>query len=215
MGKYFLVYKKESTCLLDWLLTLFIKVMRWIKRIGRVHRLGQHRPVRVVNFIAQGTIEHGMLSLLSFKKSLFAGILDDGQDEVFLGGTRLKRFMDSVEKATTAVPAAMPAPSAKNETTDSAPQLNSEVTVQPMGATQDPQQMWNDLITAGASLLTQLAQSLQGDSSHASPSNRQLSSGLIIETDKTTGQQHLKLPLPKKETLEQTFNVLSQIVKKM
>ena len=31
------------------------------QRIGRVHRLGQHRPVRVVHFIAQGTIEEGML----------------------------------------------------------------------------------------------------------------------------------------------------------
>ena len=31
------------------------------QRIGRVHRLGQQRPVRVVHFIAQGTIEEGML----------------------------------------------------------------------------------------------------------------------------------------------------------
>lgn len=43
------------------------------QRIGRIHRLGQHRPVRVINFISQGTIEHGMLSLLSFKQSLFCG----------------------------------------------------------------------------------------------------------------------------------------------
>ena len=43
------------------------------QRIGRVHRLGQKQPVRVVNFVAQGTIEEGMLSVLKFKKSLFAG----------------------------------------------------------------------------------------------------------------------------------------------
>jgi hypothetical protein len=99
-----------------------------------------------------------MLSLLSFKKSLFAGILEDGQDEVFLGGTRLNRFMDSVEKATNAVPAAMPAPSADNETTASAPQPTNEAAIQPQSTTQDPQQMWNDIITAGTSLLTQLGQ---------------------------------------------------------
>jgi len=45
------------------------------QRIGRIHRLGQHKPVRVVNFVAQGTIEHGMLELLSFKQSLFDGVL--------------------------------------------------------------------------------------------------------------------------------------------
>src|SRR5437868_3679987 len=75
------------------------------QRIGRVHRLGQRQPVRVINFVAQGTIEEGMLSLLKFKKSLFAGVLDGGEKEVFLGGSRLTRFMETVEKATTAIPA--------------------------------------------------------------------------------------------------------------
>src|SRR5207249_3848314 len=65
------------------------------QRIGRVHRLGQTRPVQVVNFVAKGTIEEGMLSVLGFKRSLFAGVLDGGDREVFLGGSRLKRFMES------------------------------------------------------------------------------------------------------------------------
>ena len=68
------------------------------QRIGRVHRLGQRQPVRVVNFVAQGTIEEGMLSVLKFKKSLFAGVLDGGEKEVFLGGSRLTRFMETVER---------------------------------------------------------------------------------------------------------------------
>ena len=73
------------------------------QRIGRVHRLGQKQPVRVVNFVAQGTIEEGMLSVLKFKKSLFAGVLDGGEKEVFLGGSRLTKFMETVEKATAAI----------------------------------------------------------------------------------------------------------------
>jgi len=76
------------------------------QRIGRVHRLGQRRPVRVVNFIAKDTIEEGMLSVLSFKKSLFAGVLDGGEREVFLGGSRLTRFMETVERTTAARPPA-------------------------------------------------------------------------------------------------------------
>ena len=77
------------------------------QRIGRVHRLGQRQPVRVVNFVAQGTIEEGMLSVLKFKKSLFAGVLDGGETEVFLGGSRLNKFMETVESATKAIPEAM------------------------------------------------------------------------------------------------------------
>src|SRR5208282_3718498 len=76
------------------------------QRIGRVHRLGQRQPVRVVNFVAQGTIEEGVLGVLKFKKSLFAGVLDGGETEVFLGGSRLTKFMETVESATTAIPAA-------------------------------------------------------------------------------------------------------------
>jgi SNF2 family DNA or RNA helicase len=77
------------------------------QRIGRVHRLGQNQPVRVVNFVAKGTIEEGMLSLLKFKKSLFAGVLDGGDPEVSMGGSRLTKFMESVEAATGEIPAAV------------------------------------------------------------------------------------------------------------
>jgi hypothetical protein len=65
-----------------------------MKRRNRVHRLGQQRPVHVFHFVASGTSEQGMLDLLKFKTSLFAGVLDGGQDEVYMGGTRLKRFME-------------------------------------------------------------------------------------------------------------------------
>ena len=179
------------------------------QRIGRVHRLGQHRPVRVVNFVAQGTIEHGMLSLLSFKKSLFAGILEDGQDEVFLGGSRLKRFMESVEKATDGIPDTMPQLSeAEKEESESrkARLQQSEVN--------NSQKIWSDLITAGASFLTQLGNTIQGGNADSLPQG-QFFNKLKIETDKTTGQQHLKLPLPPKETVEKILDVLGQFVRKM
>ncbi len=68
------------------------------QRIGRVHRMGQSRGVQVVNLIGQGSIEEGMLGVLAFKKSLFAGVLDGGASEVFLQGTRLASFMKRVEQ---------------------------------------------------------------------------------------------------------------------
>ncbi|MGK2901103.1 MAG: DEAD/DEAH box helicase [Burkholderiaceae bacterium] len=68
------------------------------QRIGRVHRMGQSRGVQVVNFVGQGSIEEGILSVLAFKKSLFAGVLDGGESEIFLQGTKLSKFMESVER---------------------------------------------------------------------------------------------------------------------
>ena len=73
------------------------------QRVARIHRIGQRRPIRVVNFVARGTIEEGMLSVLAFKRSLAAGILDGGDTEVALGGSRLTRFMKEIESVTAAV----------------------------------------------------------------------------------------------------------------
>ena len=67
------------------------------QRIGRVYRMGQRRGVQVVNLVGQGSIEEGILSVLAFKKSLFAGVLDGGDASVFMNGTRLSRFMQSVD----------------------------------------------------------------------------------------------------------------------
>lgn len=70
------------------------------QRIGRIHRMGQRRPVRIVNLIAKDTIEEGMLGTLAFKRSLASGILDAGASEITLGGSRLSRFMKDVVKVT-------------------------------------------------------------------------------------------------------------------
>jgi superfamily II DNA/RNA helicase len=62
------------------------------QRIGRVYRLGQKKKVQVFNFISAYSIEHRILHLLEFKKSVFAGVLDeDGKDTVMMEG-----FMQSV-----------------------------------------------------------------------------------------------------------------------
>jgi superfamily II DNA or RNA helicase len=78
------------------------------QRIGRVHRLGQTQPVQVVDFVASQTIEEGMLSVLSFKQNLASGILDDGEKEVFLGKSRLNKFIETVQKVTGDIPTQPP-----------------------------------------------------------------------------------------------------------
>ncbi|MFH1718721.1 MAG: DEAD/DEAH box helicase [Planctomycetota bacterium] len=185
------------------------------QRIGRIHRLGQHRPVRVVNFVAQGTIEHGMLSLLSFKQSLFSGVLDKGKDEVFLGGTRLKRFMDSIDKATSAIPEPMPRQAEAGGAGENIAE-DISVTAEKAESTESQQeQAWNDMISTGLTFLDKLGQTLLGGAERASEPSAKTLSALKIETDEATGQRHLKLPMPGKETIQGIVNLLNEFSKKL
>lgn len=67
------------------------------QRIARIHRIGQKSNITVLNFVASGTIEHRMLDVLKIKTSLAEGILDQGEDTIFLNDSRFNQFMNSVE----------------------------------------------------------------------------------------------------------------------
>lgn len=66
------------------------------QRIGRIHRIGQERGVEVINLIAANTIEEDMLSRLRFKSSLFDGVLDGGEDAVFLATDKFDSLLSSL-----------------------------------------------------------------------------------------------------------------------
>jgi SNF2 family DNA or RNA helicase len=57
--------------------------MRVEQRIGRVHRLGQEHPVRVINLVARGTIESYVLEILERKIRMFELVV--GEMEEILG----------------------------------------------------------------------------------------------------------------------------------
>jgi len=57
--------------------------MRVEQRIGRVHRLGQEHPVRVINLVARGTIESYVLEILDKKIRMFELVV--GEMEEILG----------------------------------------------------------------------------------------------------------------------------------
>jgi len=191
------------------------------QRIARIHRIGQAQPVRVINFIAKGTIEEGMLSVLAFKRSLSAGILDGGSGEISLGGSRLNRFMKDVENVTGRVgqsEAVTPAEEVGNgivaaDDTGPAEDTNAEADIGagdiarsngPAARQGDPgADPWLALVQVGAQFVAALA-AANASKAQAHP---------WIERDPATGVRSLKMPLPPPETARQladTFSALAE-----
>ncbi len=183
------------------------------QRIGRVHRMGQRRGVQVVNFVGQGSIEEGMLAVLAFKKSLFAGVLDGGAADVFMQGTRLASFMKSVEEVAGAMGQAdddVPAGAADGmsdatvEVTLAAVQaaaeeaVMSETAPEPGAAPATAPDPMAALLQAGAALLQSLAQARAANGS----------APFSIEPDPHTGRPSLRLPLPEPALLQQLARAL-------
>ncbi len=177
------------------------------QRIGRVHRLGQKQPVRVVNFVSKGTIEEGMLSVLRFKKSLFSGVLDGGASEVLLGGSKLTKFMETVEAATASIPTAPTCDEAKEAISELTGEMSKEdPPKRSAGETKEAaNNPWEALIQTGMALLQQFtAPSRGGDTKTPVRS--------LVEKDAKTGEAVLRLPMPKPELLEQALSAVGKLL---
>jgi ERCC4-related helicase len=188
------------------------------QRIARIHRMGQTRPVQVINFVSKGTIEEGMLSVLAFKRSLSEGILDGGSGEISLGGSRLTRFMKEVENVTGNMgegEAVTPAEEVTNIAAAAGPgqEANGEANAgtgerpagrangtaaSPRDVAPDP---WQALVQVGTQFIAALASAKNPD---AAPHP-------WIERDPKTGGQNLKMPLPSPEIAGQLANALSAL----
>jgi superfamily II DNA or RNA helicase len=190
------------------------------QRIARIYRLGQVRPVQVINFVAKGTIEEGMLSVLAFKRSLSAGILDGGSGEISLGGSRLNRFMKEVENVTGNMGEGEPVTPAEEvrnvvttDDTEPVEQVTPDVNIGagematartngfatlPRDTVADP---WQALVQVGVQFVAALAAANNPDAA-AHP---------WIERDPATGAQNLKMPLPAPETARYLADALSAL----
>lgn len=69
------------------------------QRIGRIYRIGQEEPIQVMNLVSKDSIEESMIERLRFKRSMFEGALDGGDDTIFLSEDRFKGFMESLSPA--------------------------------------------------------------------------------------------------------------------
>ena len=187
------------------------------QRIGRVHRMGQKKRVRVINFVTTGSIEERILELLKFKKSVFAGALDkDGQDTVLVGESQLNKLMKTVETMVGNI--AKPDPVAerqrqkeddfaeKLEKSDAA--TTAKVVSEDQGNGRDDRlDSLSDLLQSGAQFLMGLGELMAKPGESA---EKRLQT--LISRDQTTGAAYLKIPLPETKTIKTFFDALGEVL---
>jgi superfamily II DNA or RNA helicase len=195
------------------------------QRIGRVHRLGQRRQVRVVNFVTKASIEERILDLLRFKKSLFAGALDEGgEDVVMIGESQIKKFMQTLEAATDGLEKpdphaemqeqvevgrdmeALDRKESEEEETGEATKSSGAGGIERAEAASLTQ-----IFMKGAEFLTSLGHALsQGTGSPQKVMENQMQA--MIGKDETTGKTYLKMPLPEPETVQTLFSAIGGLL---
>lgn len=200
------------------------------QRIARIYRLGQERNVQVINLVARDTIEEGMLGKLRFKTAMFEGVLDNGEDTIFLGNeTKFTAMMDTLgevleeEKQQPAAPevtdteADEPEP-LKEESPKSEESTNQNTLAQQdqteektvpssssVSSTHSAPRQPQELVAQGISFLTGLAQTLQ------SPEATQQLVDTLVDTDAETGESHLRIPVPDKQTVQTLLNFVGKL----
>ena len=152
------------------------------QRIARVHRLGQHRPVQVINLVTRDSIEERVLRTLEMKRSLFEGVFSGASDEVSFTSLGHRAFLDTVRELVVPEERKPPAPAPPS-------------TAAPAAA--DAMQV---LIQAGIQFLEALATVMSGTGAKANGAAATTPS--LVGTDARTGKPVLQVPLPGPEVLQ-------------
>ena len=217
------------------------------QRIARIYRLGQERNVQVINLVAKDTIEEQMIDKLRFKSAMFEGVLDNGEDTIYLGNeTKFTAMMDSLNEMVEEEEKETRTPEPINTESNEPEPVREESNIEPidkeivkedtrvthMGVPvltelpfdeqpsaesakdekavsiqshlTEPQQ----LIERGISFLSELAQTLQ------SPESTQQLVDTLVETNPDTGESHLRIPIPDKQTVSTLLGALGKLFSK-
>ena len=192
------------------------------QRIARIYRLGQERNVQVINLVSRGTIEESMLGKLRFKTAMFEGVLDNGEDTIFLGNeSKFTAMMDTlgealddektegkvtVQTSTDDVsdepePVKEPEPVQEEESVQEEPvKENDSVKVKPESLNPP-----KELVAQGISFLSGLAATLK------SPEATAQLVETLVETDAETGKTSLRIPVPDKQTVRNLLDIVGKL----
>ena len=199
------------------------------QRIGRVFRLGQKRQVQVINLIAEGTIEHRMVSRLQFKSTLAEAVLDTAEDSVFMSDQKFREFMENLERvSSTETFSEPPAEAGSDPNLETAPTAAPDTLLEqwweeddfPAGEDQPPAPAGEQaaarpdnqpesaraLVSQGVSFLSGLAQTLSDEQA-----TRRLVDELV-KKDERSGQTYVRIPVEDKEVVQNAFQLLGALL---
>ncbi|MDF1547134.1 MAG: DEAD/DEAH box helicase [Bacteroidales bacterium] len=206
------------------------------QRIARVYRMGQQKNVSIINMVSTGTIEHKMLGVISFKKGLAEGILDQGDNTVFMEDSKFKVLMNTVENMIEQTPApdAMPQsaeereenerevvtiePKVEKESINEVEKVQSPVIegdddvpyaekkTASSNEKQPEQGSPAELVQIGMSFFGRLSETL------ASPEATQKLISEIVQKDETDGKTYLKIPIENQKVVENAFTLFAGLL---
>jgi superfamily II DNA or RNA helicase len=194
------------------------------QRIGRVHRLGQGRPVRVVNFVTRASIEERIMGLLKFKKALFEGALDEGgEDVVMIGEGQINSFMETLEAVADGlqkpdssaeaeekieIARDMEAMTGEDGEEESEAAPLSTGALERQGAKASP---LSQIMMRSAEFLAGLGRAF---AESAAPPQEVVEKHLqaFVGKDEATGKAYLKIPLPEPETIQGIFSAVGGLL---
>lgn len=200
------------------------------QRIGRIYRFGQRRNIQVINLVAAGTIEERMIGKLRFKQNMFEGVLDNGDDTIFVTDDKFKdivNLFDGIiekdeeegEHATVnseEMEKPVEAQSEENQKTGKSEAPDVQTTSGDEAAdtptTSSPKdsdrQMDSpqDLVAQGLKFFSGIARTLQ------SPEATRRLVDSIVKTDEATGKTSINIPVESKESVQQVLSLLSKLL---
>jgi superfamily II DNA or RNA helicase len=145
------------------------------QRIARVHRMGQHRAVQVINLVLRDSIEERVLRVLAQKKALFEELFSGTNDEIALDVMGQQAFLEAMRELIGEGKPEIPAPLAAPPTGPNPPVVVPET--------------MPEMMLAGVQFLEALAAAFTG------PPSR-------VITDPQTGQPALLVPLPQAQLVQ-------------
>ena len=189
------------------------------QRIGRIYRMGQKRNIQVINLVAIGTIEEQMLAKLKFKTDLFDGVLNGGEDEVFLDNNKLETLVTDLGFGETPVDApvdfapALPIETVEDDEVEKRKEVDSEgadIESEPPVILSDSEESVPEadaLINQGAAFLGGLMKTLKD------PDASKRLVDTLVKEDPATGQTSINIPVSDKKSVLQFVSLLGKLLK--